>query len=52
MPRMRRRLAELRDNWLNPAEWVKREPEVVPGYPDRILPVDEAAAKELKRSEA
>ena len=24
-------------------------PEVVPGYPDRILPVDEAAAKELKK---
>ncbi len=24
-------------------------PEVVPGYPDRLLPVDERAAAELKR---
>ena len=43
------RLVTLRDNWLNPPEWVNREPEVVPGYPDRILPVDEAAAKQLKK---
>ena len=43
------RLVTLRDNWLNPPEWVKREPEVVPGYPDRILPVDETAAKQLKK---
>jgi len=28
---------------------VVRVPEVVPGYPDRILPKDEAAAKELKK---
>jgi hypothetical protein len=42
------RLHELRENWLNPADLVMREPEVVPGYPDRILPKDEAAAKELK----
>ena len=32
------RLNELRGNWLNPAEWVDRVPEVVPGYPDRIIP--------------
>ncbi len=32
------RLNELRENWLNPAEWVERVPEVVPGYPDRIIP--------------
>ncbi|ALC15724.1 putative DNA methyltransferase YeeA [Desulfuromonas soudanensis] len=32
------RLVELRDNWLNPPEWVERLPEVVAGYPDRILP--------------
>jgi type II restriction/modification system DNA methylase subunit YeeA len=44
-----RRLVELRDNWLNPAELVKRVPEVVPGYPDRILPVNDEAAKELKQ---
>lgn len=43
------RLNELRENWLNPADLVVREPEVVPGYPDRILPRDEAAAKELKK---
>lgn len=42
-------LNELRENWLNPADLVVREPEVVPGYPDRILPKDEAAAKELKK---
>jgi type II restriction/modification system DNA methylase subunit YeeA len=32
-----KRLNELRENWLNPPEWVERVPEVVPGYPDRIL---------------
>lgn len=44
-----RRLNELRDNWLNPADLVQRVPEVVPGYPDRILPKDDEAAKELKK---
>ncbi len=43
------RLNQLRNNWLNPPEWVKRLPEVVTGYPDRILPVDDNAAKELKK---
>lgn len=43
------RLNELRENWLNPADLVVREAEVVPGYPNRILPKDEAAAKELKK---
>jgi type II restriction/modification system DNA methylase subunit YeeA len=43
------RLNELRENWLNPPDLVRREPEVVPGYPDRILPVSEEAAKELKK---
>ena len=42
------RLNELRENWLNPADLVKRVLEVVAGYPDRILPVSEAAAMELK----
>lgn len=42
------RLNELRENWLNPADLVIRTPEVVPGYPDRLLPKDEAAAKTLK----
>lgn len=43
------RLDELRENWLNPPDLVKRVPEVVEGYPDRILPVDEAAEKILKK---
>lgn len=42
------RLNELRENWLNPADQVIRTPEVVPGYPDRLLPKDEVAAKILK----
>lgn len=44
-----RRLNELRENWLNPPDLVKRVPEVVPNYPDRVLPVDEKAAQELKK---
>jgi type II restriction/modification system DNA methylase subunit YeeA len=44
-----RRLNELREAWLNPPDLVVRVPEVVPGYPDRILPKDEASAKELKK---
>ncbi|MCU0839930.1 MAG: class I SAM-dependent DNA methyltransferase, partial [Rhodospirillales bacterium] len=44
-----KRLNELRENWLNPPDLVRREPEVVPGYPDRILPVSEAAAAILKK---
>jgi type II restriction/modification system DNA methylase subunit YeeA len=43
------RLDELRENWLNPADLIVREPEVVPGYPDRIRPRDDAAAAELKK---
>ena len=43
------RLNELRENWLNPSDLVRREPEVVPGFPDRILPVDEKAAAILKK---
>jgi len=41
-------LNELRESWLNPADLVIRVPEVVPGYPDRILPKDDEAAKMLK----
>ena len=44
-----KRLVELRDNWLNPLDLATRAPEVVPGFPDRILPVNEEAAKELKK---
>lgn len=42
-------LNEKREAWLNPPDLVRREPEVVAGYPDRILPVDDTAAKELKK---
>ncbi len=42
-------LNELREAWLNPPDLTVREPEVVPGYPDRILPKDEDAAKVLKK---
>lgn len=42
------RLNELRDRWLNPADLVRREPEVVPGYPERVLPMSDAAAEVLK----
>ena len=44
-----RRLVDLRDRWLNPAEWVAWIDEPVPGYPKRPVPRDEAAAKELKK---
>jgi type II restriction/modification system DNA methylase subunit YeeA len=44
-----KRLDELRNNWLNPSDLIVRVPEVVEGYPDRILPKDEAAAQVLKK---
>ena len=33
----------LREAWLNPPEWVDVTPEVVPGYPDRVIPKPEYA---------
>jgi type II restriction/modification system DNA methylase subunit YeeA len=55
-----RRLDDLRNNWLNPPDLVDIASEVVPRaeqlaagtpkiYPDRILPKNENAAKELKK---
>ncbi|WVT72141.1 DNA methyltransferase [Sinorhizobium chiapasense] len=44
-----KRLDELRENWLNPPDLVRREPEVVTGYPSRIVPVNEKAAILLKK---
>jgi hypothetical protein len=44
-----RRLDDLRNAWLNPPDLVDIVPEVVPGYPDRILPKTEAAAATLKK---
>jgi type II restriction/modification system DNA methylase subunit YeeA len=31
------KLNELRENWLNPPAWTERVPEVVEGYPNRII---------------
>ena len=45
-----RRLVELRDTWLNPPKWTERVPEVVPGYPDRILPKPGFEAELKKRT--
>lgn len=44
-----RRLDRLRRDWLHPADLVVVVPEVVPGYPDRILPRDDRAAEKLRR---
>lgn len=41
-------LAEARDRWLNPPELVERVPEVVLGFPDRIVPKDAEAAAVLR----
>ena len=44
--RAAKHLNDLRERWLNPPEWTRREPEVVPlgmdhsPYPDRIVPRD------------
>lgn len=43
-------LDRLRNAWLNPPDLVRIEPEVVPGYPDRMLPRDDAAAVLAKRT--
>ena len=44
-----RRLASLRDRWLNPPEWVEWVVEPVSGYPKRPVARDEAAEKALKK---
>ena len=38
-----------RDGWLNPAELVQRVPEIVPGFPDRLLPKDAASKAVLRK---
>lgn len=43
-----RNLVEKRDLWLNPPDLVERVPEVVPGFPDRIVPRNAKAAAILK----
>ena len=42
-------LDALRRNWLNPPDLVDVVPEVVPGFPDRLIPKDDKAAAELKK---
>ncbi|MGB4336695.1 MAG: DNA methyltransferase [Chromatiaceae bacterium] len=44
------RLNTLREGWLNPPEWVDRVPEIVPGYPDRLIPKPAHAAELRKRT--
>ena len=44
-----RKLNELREAWLNPSDLVCRVPETCEGYPDRLLPKDDEAAKQLKK---
>jgi type II restriction/modification system DNA methylase subunit YeeA len=44
-----KRLDELRNAWLNPPDLIDIVPEVVAGYPDRILPKTEEAAAILKK---
>ncbi|HVC63761.1 MAG TPA: DNA methyltransferase [Acetobacteraceae bacterium] len=43
-----RDLVEKRDAWLNPPDLVGRVPEIVPGFPDRIVPRNPKAAAVLK----
>jgi type II restriction/modification system DNA methylase subunit YeeA len=43
-----RDLVAKRDLWLNPPDLVDRVPEIVPGYPDRIIPRNPKAAALLK----
>ncbi len=38
----------MREAWLNPPDLIERVPEVVPGYPDRIVPINPKAAAVLK----
>jgi type II restriction/modification system DNA methylase subunit YeeA len=44
------KLNELRENWLNPQEWTERIPEVVAGYPARIIAKPYLEAELKKRT--
>jgi len=44
-----RRLHILRSAWLNPSDQVRVEPEVVPGFPDRRVPLSANANAVLKK---
>jgi hypothetical protein len=41
-------LNKVRQRWLNPPEYVREEPDIIPELPPRLIPIDEAAEKELK----
>ena len=43
-----RRLVELRNRWLNPAEWVSWVEEPMPGFPRRAVARSETAEKQLR----
>jgi len=43
------RLETLRNHWLNPPDLVKVVPEVVAGYPDRLIPIGPKAEVTLKK---
>lgn len=43
------RLNNLRENWINPPELVRREAESVPGFPERVIPINQDAARTLKK---
>ncbi|MBK1642540.1 hypothetical protein CKO12_11755 [Chromatium okenii] len=43
-------LNQVRENWLNPPEWIERQPEVVAGYPERIFSKPEYAAALKQRT--
>lgn len=40
----------MRENWLNPPQWVDRVPEVVAGYPDQLIPKPEYTDELKKRT--
>ncbi len=42
-------LEHARSNWLNPPDLVRREPDVHEGLPAKLLPVSEAAARQLQK---
>ncbi|WP_338664321.1 DNA methyltransferase [Pararoseomonas sp. SCSIO 73927] len=44
-----RKLVAARDRWLNPDGLVERVREVVPGFPDRVLPRSPEAAAQLRK---
>jgi hypothetical protein len=43
------RLDVLRSAWLNPPELVREEAEAAQGFPDRLIPIDDVAAKKLAK---